>query len=90
MPDINPSAPKVRVGTAADRQLQELTARCRIPLNGMPVDLFSHIMPGFQQSLLGIGIMCDKDCRVLFTKRRILVYDKRGKLFLTGRESSQA
>ena len=82
--DIDPSAPRVRLGTAAAGQLQESTARCRIPIKGMPSDLFAHIMPGFQHSLLGIGIMCDKDCKVLFTKRRVTIYDKNGTPFLTG------
>ena len=50
----------------------------------MPANLFAHIIPGFQHSLLGIDIMCDKDCRVLFTKRRVVIYDKRSKPFLTG------
>ena len=50
----------------------------------MPANLFTNIMPGFQHSLLGIGIRCDKDYRVLFTKRRAIIYDKRGKPFLTG------
>ena len=49
----------------------------------MRSDLFAHIMTGFQHSLLGIGIMCDKDCRVLFIKRRIITCNKRGKPFLT-------
>ena len=50
----------------------------------MPADLFAHIMPGFHHSILGIVIICDKDCRVLFTKRRVVVYNKRNKPFLTG------
>jgi hypothetical protein len=50
----------------------------------MPSGLFAHIMPGFQHSLLGIGIMCDKDCKVLFTKRRVTIYDKNDTPFLTG------
>ena len=37
-------------------------------------------MPEFQHSLLGIAIMCDEDCKVLFTKRRVV---KHGKPFLS-------
>ena len=82
--DINLLAPRVRVGTAAAYQLQEPTARYKIPLKEMLVDLFAHTKPGFQHILLGIVIMCDKDCRVLFTKCCVIIYDKRGKPFLTG------
>ena len=82
--DIDPSAPRVQVGTTAAGHSQESTARCKIPLEGTPADQFAHIMPGFQHSLLGIGIMCDKDCKVLFTKRRVTIYNKNDKPFLTG------
>ena len=85
MSDTNPSAPRVRVGTATARQLQESKAQCKIPLKGMPVNLFAHIIPGSQHSLLGIVIMCDKDYRILFTKRRVIIYNKHVKPFLTGR-----
>ena len=50
----------------------------------MPSGLFAHITPGLQHSLLGIDIMCDKDCKVLSAKRRITIFDKNGKTFLTG------
>ena len=59
-------------------------AQCKIPREGMPPDLFAHIMQECEHSLLGIGIMCDKDCRVLFAKRRVVIYNKCGKPFLTG------
>ena len=46
--------------------------------------LFGHIMPGFRHNLLGIGNLYDKDCRVVFTKRSVVIYDKTNKPFLTG------
>ena len=52
-------------------------------LKGMPFILFVRVMPIFQHSLLDIGIMCDKDYKVLFTKRRVTIYNKDGKPFLT-------
>ena len=42
---INPSAPSMRVYTAAAGQLQESTTRYSIPLKVMPADLFANIMP---------------------------------------------
>ena len=59
--DIDPSAPRVCVGMADAGQSHESTARCKIPLERMPSNLFAYIMPEFQHCLLGIGIMCDKD-----------------------------
>ena len=50
----------------------------------IPPDLFGHIMPGFRHNLLGIGNLCDKDCRVVFTKHSVVMYDKNNKPFLTG------
>ena len=48
-------------------------------------------MPGFRHNLLGIGNLCDKDCRVVFTKRSVVIYDKTNKPFLTGwREADRA
>ena len=59
-------------------------ASCELPLQDIPPDLFGHIMPGFQHNLLGIGNMCDKDCRVLFTKRSVVIYNKNNKPILMG------
>ena len=65
--NVNAHAPKVHVGTATG-QPQESEVCCELPLGGMPPDLFGHIMSSFRHNLLGIGIMCDKDCKVLFKK----------------------
>ena len=46
--------------------------------------LFGHIMPGFRNNLLGIGNLCDKDCKVVFTKQPVVIYDKTNRPFLTG------
>ena len=57
----------------------------------MPPGLFGHIMPDFRHNLFGIGILCDKDCKVLFTKETVIIYDKNNKPFLTGwREEANA
>ena len=65
-------------------QPKESEASCELPLDGMPPGLFGRIMPAFRHNLLGIGIMCNKDCKVLFTKRSVIIYDKNKKPFLTG------
>ena len=41
-------------------------------------------MTGFRHNLLEIGNLCDKDCRVVFTKRSVVIYNKTNRPFLTG------
>ena len=64
---VNQAAEKVRVGTAVGHAV-ESEASCKLPLPDIPPDLFGNIMPGFRHNLLGIGNLCNKDCRVVFTK----------------------
>lgn len=82
--NLNPSAPPVRVGTASGQPMVS-SADCDLALP-IPVDLPStgHVMPGFQHNLLGIAPFCDKDCRVVFTKHTVTIYDPDNKPFLTG------
>ena len=79
---VNQAAEKIRVGTAFGHEV-ELAASCELPLPDIPPDQFGHIMPGFRHNLLGIGNLCDKDCRVVFTKHSVVIYDKNNKPFLT-------
>jgi hypothetical protein len=43
-----------------------------------------HIFPAFKNSLVGIGKFCDNDCKVLFSKHFVTVFDQLGKAILTG------
>ena len=80
---VDEQAPKIRVGTATG-QPQVSAASYELPIEGIPTGMFGHIMPSFRHNLLGIGILCDKDCKFLFIKRRVIIYDKDNKTFLTG------
>ena len=40
-------------------------------------------MPGFHHNLLGIGEFCDADCKVLFTKTSVTIFDKKWGLLIT-------
>ena len=80
--NVNTYAPKIHVGTEKFHP-QESEASCELTLDRMPHGLLSHIIPYFRHNLLGIGIMCDKDCKVLFTERFVIIYDKNKNLFLT-------
>ena len=80
---LNQTAGKIRVGTAVGHAV-ESAASCELPLPDIPPGLFGHIMPGFRHNLLGTGNLCDKDCRVVFTKQSVVIYDKTNRSFLTG------
>ena len=80
---VNQATEKIRVGTAVGHAV-ESAASCKLSLPDIPSYLFGHIMPGFRHNLLGIGNLCDNDCRVVFTKRSVGIYDKINRPFLTG------
>ena len=79
---INPQAPKVLVGTATG-QTQASSDSCHLNLDLPVTD--AHIMPGFQNFLLGIGKLFDEYCTVLFTKHSVQVFNIDGDTILTGR-----
>ena len=82
---VNWSAPDIQVGTASV-QPKISSASCKLDLPGLPKDLptSGHVMPGFHHNLLGIGEFCDTDCKVLFTKTRVTIFDKKGEPVITG------
>ena len=46
-------------------------------------------MPGFRQTLVGVGPLCDADCTFTFTSEAVIVQDIQGMTVLTGwREAS--
>ncbi|KAL7525219.1 hypothetical protein ACHAXR_001556, partial [Thalassiosira sp. AJA248-18] len=83
--EYNPSAPAIAVGTASgQRQLSSATAKHCIP--NLPADFprSGHVMPGFQQTLVGIGPICDAGFTVHFSDVDVIVRDKNGREVLSG------
>ena len=37
-----------------------------------------HIIPEFQENLVGVGPMCDADCTVIFSKHTVTIYSPTG------------
>ena len=74
--NINPGAVAILVGTAGGAPHHSL-ATCNVPLSQLPY-VAGHIMPSssFHHSLMGIGPLCDHDCRVLFKKKAVTVFSK--------------
>ena len=93
MPDapvsnMNKTAATIHVGTTTG-QAKTSDASCELPLNDLPPGLFGHIMSGFTHNLFSIRNLCDKYCKVLFTKNSVSTYDSNNQPFLKGwRETS--
>jgi hypothetical protein len=44
----------------------------------------AKIMPSFQHNLLGMGKLCDNDCKVVFDKMAVTVFAQDGSMLLKG------
>ena len=85
MTKVNPDAPTIAVGTAlGQRHHSSATAQLRIP--DLPADFprTGHVMPGFQQTLIGIGPICDAGYTVHFSDVDVIVRDKAHRAVLSG------
>ena len=85
--NVNKTAAKIPVGTTTG-QAQTSEASCELPLPDLPPGLFGHIISGFTHNLFGIGNICDKYCKVLFTKHSVSIYDSNNKPFFKGRRET--
>ena len=80
----------IRVGTATV-QAQISEAYYELPLPDLPLGLFENIMCEYRHNIFGIGNLCDKYCKVLFTKHLVIIYDSNNLIFFKGwRETSGA
>ena len=88
--NVHKTAATIRIGMTTG-QAQTSEASCELPLPDLPPGLFGHIMPGFTHNIFSIGNLCDKYCKVLFTKHSCSIYDSKDQPFLKGwRETSGA
>ena len=73
---FNAAAPKVHVGTS-NGQVQQSVGMGTLALTNLPSDFpcTGHVMPLFKHDLVGIGSICDADCKVVFTKQAVVVYN---------------
>ena len=81
--NVNQNATTICVGTETG-QAQTSEVSCKFPLPDLPPGLFGHIMPGFTHNLFGIGNICDKYCKFLFTKHSVSIYESSDQPFLKG------
>jgi len=83
--DVDKTVPKVSVCTAAG-QPESSSATCKLARPDLPDDVptSGYVMPGFHHNLLGIGKFCDAECKVLFTKTTVTIFNKDAVPVLTG------
>ena len=83
--NFDSTAPKVNVGTATG-QVQRSTGTAELNLPSLPANFPTkgHVMPSFKHTLLGIGKICDADCKVVFTKEAVVVYNAQQQIRLMG------
>ena len=92
---ISPSAPHgqpdtkatpITVGTVNGKMVKS-AATATLPIPQLAADLptTGYIMPSFTNTLIGVGPIFDADCKVLFTKKDVVVISPEGKTILTGR-----
>eukprot|EP00804_Cyclotella_cryptica_P006571 CCRYP_021176-RA/>CCRYP_021176-RA protein AED:0.48 eAED:0.43 QI:0/0/0/0.85/0/0/7/0/757 len=74
-------APAATVSDAAGKQHCS-SAQAEILLD-LP-DRTAKIMPSFQHNLMGIGKLCDNNCRVVFDKTTVTVFANNGSILLQG------
>ena len=80
--NINPSNLQVAVGT--DGVPPHVSAEsCHVLLPVLPVTI-GHIMSNFHHNLMGIGKLCDHDCKVLFGNTAVTVFSQDKVVILCG------
>ena len=59
---------------------------CDIVIPQIPSDFPTarHVMPGFQENLVGVGSMCDDNCTVTFSKHAVDIYSPTGTPIIAG------
>ena len=80
----NTKATQITVGTANGKMVQSTaTATLFIPQLAVDFPTTGYIMPFFTNTLIGVGPICNADCKVLFTKKYVVIISPEGKTILT-------
>ena len=68
----NTKASQITVSTA-NGQMFKSAATATLPIPQLSADFptTGYIMPSFTNTLIGIGPICDADCKILFTKKDV-------------------
>ena len=80
----NTTSTTITVGTAIGKMVKSTaTATLPIPQSTEDFPTTGYIMPSFTNTVIGVGPIYDEDCRVLFTKKDVVVISHEGKTILT-------
>ena len=79
------AATRVTVGTATG-QTQQSARTVNLALPHIPSEfpIKGHVMPGFCNTLIEVGTLCNSNCAVTFTRKAGVVRNKQGTSILTG------
>ena len=82
---VNWYATAILVLTASGQPQNSSDLR-KLDLSGLPKDLptSGYFMPGLHYNLMRISEFFDADCKVLFTKTSVKIFDKKGGPVITG------
>ena len=81
----NTKATPITVGTASSKIVNsKATATLPITQSAEDFPTTSYIMPSFTNTSIGVGPICDADCKVLFTKKDVVVISLECKTILIG------
>ena len=85
MPKVNAAAHKVHVGSATF-QVQRSVGTGTLEIPNLPYDFpcTGHSMPSFKHTLIGIVRIYDADCKNIFTKYDVGVYNLQQPSIITG------
>ena len=74
---VDSNAPTVRVSTA-DGTPQVSSVSCDFALPHIPANFpkSGHVMPGFTENLVGIGVICDAGYTVTFSAAVVTIYNQ--------------
>ena len=77
---LNTTAQKIKLGTA-NGQVATSTATATLPITQLAADFPTkgYIMPTSTNTLIGVGTICDANCKVVFRKEDVTVMSPDGK-----------
>ena len=83
--NLNKSAPQIRFGTASG-ELSYSSASAQLYMPQLPsyFTKYGHVMPSFNHSLIGLGIICDTEWSVNFHNHTVTIYDPQGSPLIQG------
>ena len=79
------TATTITMGNASDQPHQS-SGSADWDISNLPTDFprDGKVIPFFQHNLIGLGPICNTDCKVIFTKNNVIIYDQTESPILMG------